>query len=64
MRVLASVASDASKQMDDYTANLKTLQSALATSATIEGTVIIHRVFNEVEAQRKVLEEHGTYPRC
>lgn len=63
-RVWESITSDASQQMDDYTANLKSLQSALEISTTIEATVIIHRVFNEVQAQGKIIEEHSAYLCC
>lgn len=59
MRAIKSIASNVSEEMDLYIANLKRLQTSLGTASSIEGTVMIHRVAEDLLEQGETLKNIG-----
>lgn len=51
----------ADTRMDDYTNNLKSLQNNLIDATSVQTSVLVHRVVEDLAIQAKTLEEIGEF---
>lgn len=59
MRAIRNIASGVNTQIDDYLESLQDLRQSLLDDSTVQATIKIYQVFDEVEAMREVIDDLG-----